>query len=193
MARPPLERFVAGLPRAGVFKPAHVRATELERVGLAVDEVEALRLVDLDGLSHEQAAARLGVSRQTVGRELEAARRKVADALVNGKALVIGGGTYQVTQRRCCDACGWRWELSFEDQPPARVRETCPACGSATIRTCTGPGAGHGRRGRCRRGCGCWQPPPADGSMPDADSNRPAAAQQPSPLDVQTRRPEGAR
>jgi predicted DNA-binding protein (UPF0251 family) len=158
MARPPLERFVATLPRTGLFAPAHVPASGLEQVALAVDEVEALRLVDLDGLSHEQAATRLGVSRQTVGRELESARRKVADALVNGKALVIGGGTYQVTRRRCCDACGWRWELAFADQSPASVRETCPACGSAAIRTCTGPGSGHGRHGRCRRACTCWQP-----------------------------------
>jgi len=160
MGRPPLERFVAGLPRAVLFKPAGIGASDLEQIGLTVDEVEALRLVDLEGLSHEEAAARLGVSRQTVGRVLEAARRKIADALVNGKALVIGGGTYQIAQVRCCDACGYRWELSSTGS--AGADETCPVCGSAAVRACAGPGVGRGPgRGRCRggrgRGCSRWE------------------------------------
>jgi predicted DNA-binding protein (UPF0251 family) len=161
MGRPPLERFVAALPRATLFKPAGIAARELEQIGLTVDEVEALRLVDLQGLSHEEAAARLGVSRQTVGRVLEAARRKVADALVNGKALLIGGGAYRVAQIRCCDSCGTRWEL--EPGQPVDADETCPVCGSRAIRACAGPGAGRGAgRGRCRggrgRGCDRWNP-----------------------------------
>jgi predicted DNA-binding protein (UPF0251 family) len=194
MGRPPLERYVAGLPQAGVFKPADARKRELEQVGLAVGEIEALRLVDLEGLSHEQAAARLGVSRQTVGRELEAARRKVADALVNGKALVIGGGTYQISKRRCCDACGWRWELGSPDGP-ADCRETCPECGSAAIRTCAGPGSGReARHGRCRRGCGCWQAPSEVGGTPDAASSRRTAAQQPAVSeDLRQNEPRGER
>ena len=166
MGRPPLERFVAGLPRAALFKPADIGARELEHMGLTVDEVEALRLVDMEGLSHEEAAARLGVSRQTVGRSLEVARRKVADALVNGKALVIGGGAYQIAQVRCCDACGYRWELGgtgFAD-----ADKTCPVCGSAAVRACAGPGAGRGGRGPCRsgrgRGCSRWESRPEETS-----------------------------
>ena len=172
MGRPPLERFVAGLPRAAMFKPAGIRASELEHLGLTVDEVEALRLVDLEGLSHEQAAARLGVSRQTVGRALDVARRKVADALVNGKALVIGGGTYQIAQVRCCNACGSRWELSSAGS--ADAEETCPVCGSATVRACAGPGAGRGPgRGRCRGGrggrCARWDPQPPASTASDVE------------------------
>jgi uncharacterized protein len=64
----------------------------LEEVALAVDELEALRLADLDGLYHGDAAERMGVSRATFGRIVETARRKVAEALVRGKALKIGGG-----------------------------------------------------------------------------------------------------
>ena len=174
MGRPPLERFVAGLPRATMFKPAGIRVGELQHLGLTVDEIEALRLVDLEGLSHEQAAARLGVSRQTVGRTLEVARRKVADALVNGKALVIGGGTYQIAQVRCCDACGSRWELSGAGS--ADADETCPICGSAAVRACAGPGAGRGPgRGRCRGGrggrCGRWDTRPPAGTSAEIEAS----------------------
>ena len=97
MPRPPIERFVAGVPRVTMFKPAGVPARELEELELAVDEFEAIRLVDLEGLNHEQAAEALGVSRQTAGRVLERGRAKVAEALVGGKAILITGGQYRVT------------------------------------------------------------------------------------------------
>lgn len=111
MGRPPLKRTIARLPKAAFFKPAGVPARELEQIALGVDEVEALRLVDLEGLSQEEAAADLGVSRQTVGRILEQARRRVADALVNGKAVVIGGGAYAVADVRVCASCGHSWPV----------------------------------------------------------------------------------
>ena len=68
---------------------------DLEEVVLGLDETEALRLADLEGLSHEQVGERMEVSRPTVGRILESARRKVAEALVHGKALRISGGVTQ--------------------------------------------------------------------------------------------------
>jgi predicted DNA-binding protein (UPF0251 family) len=64
----------------------------LGRVDLTLDGLEALRLADLEGLYHEEAADRMGVSRATFSRVLTAARREVADALVNGKAIRVGGG-----------------------------------------------------------------------------------------------------
>ena len=110
MPRPPIERSVAGVPRITLFKPAGVPARELDRLRLAVDELEAIRLVDLEGLSHEQAAEALGVSRQTVGRVLERGRAKVADALVGGKAIEISGGQYRVEpQKLRCFACQEQW------------------------------------------------------------------------------------
>ncbi len=96
MPRPPIERSVAGVPRVTLFKPAGVPTRELEQLELTVDELEAIRRVVLEGLSHGQAAEELGVSRQTVGRVLERGRAKVADALVGGKAILIGGGRYRV-------------------------------------------------------------------------------------------------
>ncbi len=144
MPRRPIERLVAGLPPANLYKPAGVPVRRLETIDLAVDELEAMRLVDQEGLSHEEAAHYLGVSRQTVGRVVESARRKVADALLGGKALAIGGGAYRVAAAaRCCEACGARWAVG--DDEALAGDERCPACGSDSIGVCRGLGpGGHG-------------------------------------------------
>jgi len=69
---------------------------------MSLDEFEALRLADLDGLYQEQAAEQMNVSRTTFSRIVVSARRKMADALVHGKALRIEGGTVSMAGRRCC-------------------------------------------------------------------------------------------
>lgn len=61
---------------------------------LSVEEVEALRLVDLLGLPHEQAAAMMGVSRKTLWRDLTSARRRLVEALISGWAIQISGGEH---------------------------------------------------------------------------------------------------
>jgi uncharacterized protein len=95
--------------------------------------MESLRLSDLEGCYQEEAARQMGVSRSTFQRMLAEARRKVAQALVNGAALRIEGGTFQVQARRWrCADCGHRWQVehgSGESDP-----EICPACGSRAIR-----------------------------------------------------------
>ena len=149
MPRPPIERAVGGVPRVTLFKPAGVPGRDLEQLPLGIDELEAIRLVDLESLSHEQAAAAMGVSRQTVGRVLERGRAKVAEALVGGKAILIGGGQYRVEPRQlCCASCGEVWTGD-----PDAASPTCPACESADVRICWGGagrcgelrGRGHGR------------------------------------------------
>lgn len=92
MPRPINERRLGAPIQARVMKPAGVPARELEEVLLGFDEAEALRLADLEGLYQEAAARSMGVSRQTFGRIIETARHKIADALLNGKALRIDGG-----------------------------------------------------------------------------------------------------
>ncbi|HSL95171.1 MAG TPA: DUF134 domain-containing protein [Thermoleophilia bacterium] len=153
MPRRPIQRLVTGLPPAELFKPAGVPMRQLETVELAIDELEAMRLVDHEGLSHEEAAHYLGVSRQTAGRVVESARRKVADALLGGKALAIGGGAYRVAAAaRCCNDCGARWAVG-EDETAGDER--CPSCGSTQVGVCRGFGPGHGRgRGRMQGGAG---------------------------------------
>jgi len=143
MPRPPIERAVGGVPRVKLFKPAGVPGRDLEQLPLGIDELEAIRLVDLEGLSHEQAAAAMGISRQTVGRVLERGRAKVAEALVGGKAIVIGGGQYRVEPRQlCCASCGTVWTGD-----PEATLLACPSCSSVDVRTCWG---GAGRCGELR-------------------------------------------
>jgi predicted DNA-binding protein (UPF0251 family) len=87
-----------------VFKPVGVPMTALDEVILTLDEFEAVRLADLGRLYQEQAADQMNVSRPTFSRILETAHRKVADALVHGKALRIQGGPVLPPHgpRRCC-------------------------------------------------------------------------------------------
>ena len=79
----------------------------LDEVNLTVDEFEAIRLADLEGLYQEQAAEKMGVSRQTFGNIITSAHRKIADSLVNGKAVKIAGGVYEMESKRTfhCDHC----------------------------------------------------------------------------------------
>jgi predicted DNA-binding protein (UPF0251 family)/predicted Fe-Mo cluster-binding NifX family protein len=92
MPRPLSDRRIRGGIAASLYKPAGIPTRELEEVRLGLDGAEAIRLADLDGLYQEAAARKMGVSRQTFGRILEEARRIVADAIINGKALRIEGG-----------------------------------------------------------------------------------------------------
>jgi predicted DNA-binding protein (UPF0251 family) len=101
VGRNKIPRFIAHRPPVTVFKPAGVPARGLQWQHLTLDEYEALRLADCEGLSQEEAAERLGVSRPTVSRILEAARRTVAQALVEGQALAIEGGPVQWAPELC--------------------------------------------------------------------------------------------
>ena len=149
MARPPCPRRVKAPPPCSYFKPAGIPMSRLAVVALSVDEFEAIRLADLEGLYQDDAAARMGVSRPTFARIVEASRRKVAQALVHGRALRIGGGPVAfigVRQFRC-DECRHEWSLSFgTGRPPG-----CPACGSEGFRrTDAGPRGGASARPRRR-------------------------------------------
>ena len=69
---------------------------KLAQVTLSLDEYESIRLADLEGLYQEEAAQRMNISRQTFGRIIEAAHKKIADALINGKAIKIEGGNIEI-------------------------------------------------------------------------------------------------
>ena len=87
--RPRIARNLALDLGVTYFKPAGVPMRELETVTLSFEEAEALRLVELEGLEQEEAAEKMGVSRKTVWRDLHSAHEKIADALINGKAIEI--------------------------------------------------------------------------------------------------------
>ena len=92
MPRPFKCRHVCGTPGTDYFKPRGIPLSDLQEIGLTLDEFEAIRLADLEGLYQEDAAKRMGISRQTFGNIITTAHKKIADAIVNGKALKIEGG-----------------------------------------------------------------------------------------------------
>ncbi|MFP4362767.1 MAG: DUF134 domain-containing protein [Spirochaetia bacterium] len=96
MPRPRKCRKICCKPSTTLFKPAGIAATLLEQVTLTVDEFESIRLADQLGLYQKQAADQMQVSRQTFGNILSSARKKIADALVNSKALRINGGNVEM-------------------------------------------------------------------------------------------------
>jgi uncharacterized protein len=89
MSRPKKCRCVGCNPQSLYFKPRGIPLVNLCEVSLELDELEALRLADYEGLYHEEAAKRMDISRATFGRVLDRARHKVAEAILEGKALKI--------------------------------------------------------------------------------------------------------
>ncbi|MDD1674240.1 MAG: DUF134 domain-containing protein [Methanomicrobiales archaeon] len=98
--RPRLRRTIAGSPESHCYQPCCCPEKEGPGISLQPDEIELIRLIDLEGLEQEEAAERLGVSRKTAWRDLHEARRKIADALVNGKGIEITGCT-KAAEGRC--------------------------------------------------------------------------------------------
>jgi uncharacterized protein len=98
VSRPQKQRCVSCNPVSDYFKPRGIPMHSLTEVALELDELEAIRLADLDGLYQAEVAARMGVSRQTIGNILERAHRKIADALIHGKALRITAEPQQYSE-----------------------------------------------------------------------------------------------
>ena len=154
MARPRNCRRVGLMPGNDYFKPRGIPLSMLEEVILSVDEYEAIRLADLEGLYQEQAAEKMKVSRQTFGRIIESAHKKVAEALVKGKALKIEGGEFEMAAMRKfrCYDCQHSWELPYGTGRPGN----CPSCKSGNIHRAQ-EDKGYARevgraQGRCCRG-----------------------------------------
>ena len=129
----------------------------LNEVKLLVEEAEAVRLKDLEGLEQEECAQKMNISRSTFSRILDSARQKIADALLNGKAIRIEGGNFELAVRRFHCINGHEWDVSFEAMtrmPP----QFCPTCNTGSIMPLWPPGLGYGRGGlgRRRRGGHGW-------------------------------------
>jgi len=97
-------RHVCCRPEGFLYKPAGIPMRQLDVEKLTLDEYEAIRLADYEGLYHEQAAQEMGVSRATFGRILEAGRKKLASALINKRAFVVEGGPvlFRAKGPGCC-------------------------------------------------------------------------------------------
>ena len=100
MPRPRRMRRIMFEPDVTYFKPAGVPTTHLEEIILTKDEVEAMRLRDIEDLGQEDSSKKMNISQPTLSRILDSAHKKIADALINGKAIRIEGGDYIIGKRR---------------------------------------------------------------------------------------------
>ena len=131
MARPVKNRLIENLPQYTYFVPAGRRKCEIEEMFIKVEEFEAMRLKDVEDLNQEECAGRMLVSRQTFQNIIDSARKKIAIALIEGKAINISGGNY--TRNVCkfkCISCANTYEIKYEED-----RKICPSCGSDQV-TC---------------------------------------------------------
>lgn len=131
MARPTKWRKIEKVPAVPYFLPSDKDTCGRPQNMLLFEELEAVRLKDLEGLEQEECAQRMQVSRPTFQRILLSAREKIADSLINGKVIHVAGGKY--TQHICpvkCVSCGREWKDSFENLDVKSGEYKCPVCGS---------------------------------------------------------------
>jgi uncharacterized protein len=151
MSRPFKCRRISCLPPVTVFKPAGIPLRELEVVNLSFEEVEAIRLKELEGLEQGQAAEKMNISRPTYQRILISARRKLADVLLSGKAIRIAGGNFEIYPRRFRCLNGHEWNVSPEETESTPLVK-CPICEMPDISAVSLPETvGSRRKGQCRR------------------------------------------
>lgn len=129
MREPYRKRRINEPPRFNNFKPSGVPRRFLKQIDLTIDEYEALRLTDYLQLEHLKASESMNISRPTFTRLIEKARHKVAQAIVDGRELIIEGGNIDFvnTIHRCIE-CG---EIKL--QPFSEENKKCPDCGSSNV------------------------------------------------------------
>ncbi len=134
MPRPPKWRKISFLPNFTYFKPAGIPLKKMKEVHIEVEELEAIRLKDMEGLDQEECAQKMGISRATFHRIINSARSKIAGALVEGKAIRLDYGK-DVLENINCEHCGTRVKFN-QGHPennlefcPRSMRIKCPSCG----------------------------------------------------------------
>jgi predicted DNA-binding protein (UPF0251 family) len=137
MPRPVKYRRVNFLPDVKYYKPAGVPIRNLEEVCLSIEEVEAIRLKDLEGMEQEESAEMMNISRPTFHRVLNSAHYKIAEALFSGKAIRIGGGNFEIPP--CHFKCinGHEWDIPFKVEKN-QLPQVCPTCQAPDIK-CSHP------------------------------------------------------
>lgn len=135
MARPTKWRKIENIPAIPYFIPAETDFSGLPENILKLEELEAIRLKDLEGLEQGECAIKMEVSRPTFQRILLSAREKVADSLINGKIIRIEGGNFtrNICPVRCTD-CGKEWSESYENLEYIKSgKYKCPTCSSVKV------------------------------------------------------------
>lgn len=97
MSRPAKNRLVSAMPKYNLFSANDRKMSGTEKVVMTIEEYEAFRLIDNEGLTQDQCAEKMAVSRTTVQRIYKSARSKIAKMIVNGSNLKIEGGSYSLT------------------------------------------------------------------------------------------------
>jgi len=140
MSRPKKERKVNKPPYYTAFKPTGIPAKNLHNINLSLDEFEAIRLADFFGMSQEEAAEEMEISRPTFTRLIESARKKTADFFINGRLLILGGGNIHFKNNVIkCDDCS----NMFTTNLITEIKK-CPNCDSSNLINLAG-GFGHGK------------------------------------------------
>jgi len=152
LARPQKWRKVEFIPSIQRFIPVGVDLSEMSENILKVEEIEAIRLKDIVGLEQEECAEKMQISRQTYQRILNSGRNKIADSIINGKAIRIEGGNF--TRNIClvsCLDCKKEWKESYENlEHIINGSYMCPGCQSKNI-VCVGTD----KHNFCK--CNCWR------------------------------------
>lgn len=135
MARPTKWRKIEHIPAIPFFVPSETAVPQLPKNILKLEELEAIRLKDLEGLEQGECAVRMEISRPTFQRILLSAREKVADSLINGKMIHIEGGNF--TRNICpikCNDCEKEWKESIENLETIKTGDyLCPGCHSVNV------------------------------------------------------------
>lgn len=127
MARPYTNRNIKEPPRIRGFAPYGSPRSVFEKVELNIDEFEAIRLADYEGLDQGEAARRMGISGSTFSRLIEKAHKKIGEAFVEVREILIGGGSVHFRNNIFrCGNCGHLIRMSIDRPGPQR----CPECGS---------------------------------------------------------------
>ncbi|MCF6460888.1 DUF134 domain-containing protein [Clostridium sp. Cult3] len=136
MARPIKCRKVEFLPSTTSFVPLGKDEEETKAINLKVEELEAMRLKDIEGLTQQECAEEMGISRQTFQNIIDSGRKKVAQALIEGRGINIKGGNYVFAHCRLkCKSCNKTYEVDL-----IRDKDTCPTCHSHKV-VCKNKGA----------------------------------------------------
>jgi uncharacterized protein len=154
MARPRRRRRISFQPDVTYFKPAGVPRVNLKESSLSFDELEAIRLIDSEGLDQTQSAKKMKISQSTLSRLLREGRKKLADAIIQGNAIKIQGGNFKLAMPRgrgrgfgsggrmdgfaagpsgncVCPKCGYK--ETHQIGVPC-YQKKCPKCGSLMTR-----------------------------------------------------------
>lgn len=134
--RPIKERHIDKMPPVTQFKPVGVPLFAVDEMVITVEEMEAIRLADVEELDQEPASVQMGISRSTFHRILAKAHTKIAQALWQGKSLRVDGGTYRVRCCECagerefrCGACGYVWTVP-KGNGERGCQRLCAVCGA---------------------------------------------------------------